>query len=133
MVQVYVSVSNAIWWFMLVVALFWKIHFPLHSRSFEVSKKKKKYLHIGCGLAGLLFPLVPVIALMVGFAVKVKSSGGSFISGGLGFTHVRFPPIPCNGNDKAIIFYTVIFPIDLLLVVGITLTVLILWIVHKVS
>ena len=30
-----------------------------------------KFLHVGCGLAGLLIPLIPVIALMSGHTVKI--------------------------------------------------------------
>ena len=132
MVQAYSTLAVSLWWFMLAAALFWKIRFPHHSRSFQ-NTNKMACLHIGCGLAGLLIPLVPVIALMSGYAVRIKSSGESFISGGLGFTNVRFPPQPCNGNNKAIVFYSIILPTNLLLAIGITLTILILWIIHKVS
>lgn len=117
---------------MLAAALFWKIVFPLHSRYFKATAKWT-YLHIGCALVGVLVPLIPVISLMSGYAVRVKKSGGSFVSGGLGFTSVRFPPQPCNGNDKAIVFYTNILPTNIFLAVGITLTLFIFRAVHNVS
>ena len=133
MIQVYSTVSVSLWWFMLAAALFWKIWFPLHARSFQLTRKIK-YLHFGCALLGIFIPVIPVISFMIRFAVQVKSSDElSFQAGGLGFASVRFPPLPCNGNDKALIFYSVIFPTDILLAAGITLTVLIFWIVHKVS
>ena len=92
-----------------------------------------KFLHIGCGLAGLFIPLIPVIALMSGHAVKIKSSGGNFISSGLGFTSVRFPPQPCNGNNHVIVYYSLVLPTNILLAIGITLIILVFRIIHEVS
>lgn len=133
MVQVYSTLSVALWWFMLTAALFWKIWFPFSAKMCE-TKRKVKYIHIGCALAGLLIPFTPVIALMANFAQRVKSDPSTdFVSGGLGFTSVRFPPLPCNGNSKIIVFYTNILPSNLILAAGITLILLIFWLVHRVS
>ena len=125
----YSTLSGSLWWFMLATTLFWKIQFPFHSRSFQTTNKMK-YLHIGCCLAGLLIPLIPVIALMSGYGVRITSSGRSF---GLGFTYVRFPPLPCNGNNHVILYYSLVLPTNILLAIGITFIILILRIVHKVS
>ncbi len=133
MVQVYSTLSVSLWWIMLTAALFWKIWFPFNAKMLE-AKHQVKYIHIGCGLAGLLIPFIPVIAHMASFAQQVKSDPSiDFISGGLGFNFLRFPPVPCYGNSKAIALYTNIFPSDLILAVGITLILLIFWLVHKVS
>ncbi len=133
MVQVYCILSGALWWFMLTAALFWKIWFPFNAKMRE-TKHQIKYIHIGCGLAGLLIPFIPVIAHMASFAQRVQSDPSTdFISGGLGFTFVRFPPLPCNGRSKNISFYAIILPTNIMLAVGITLILLIFWLVHRVS
>ncbi|ORU95081.1 MAG: hypothetical protein A6F71_10480 [Cycloclasticus sp. symbiont of Poecilosclerida sp. M] len=135
MVQVYSTLSVALWWFMLTAALFWKIWFPINARLRE-TKHHIKYIHIVSVLIGALTPLIPVIALMSRFADNVNTdttSNTTFLQGGLGFASVRFPPVPCNGNSKVIIFYTNILPADILLATGITFIVLIFWTVHKVS
>ena len=131
----YSTLSVGLWWFILTVALFWKVWFPFHAKSYEV-KHKNKYIHITCAILGLLIPLVPIIALMCSFAVQLESAespGTDFVSGGMGFSTVRFPPLPCNGNNKSVVFYTIILPTNILLASGITLTILIFWLVHKVS
>lgn len=135
MAQVYSTLSVALWWFMLVAALFWKIWFPFNAKIHEV-KLHVKYIHIGCVIIGVMIPFIPIIALMSGFAESLKSDNPlnrTFISGGLGFVGVRFPPISCNGYDKVIIFYAIILPTNIILTSGITLTILIFWLVHKVS
>ena len=133
MVQVYGATSADLWWFMLTAALFWKIWFPLDAKMRE-AKHQVKYIHLGCGLAGLLIPFIPVIANMASFAQRAKSDPSiDFVSGGLGFTSIRSPPLTCNGNSKAIVFYATILPSNLLLAAGTTLTLLIFWLVHRVS
>ena len=135
MVQVYTTLAAAVWWLMLTVALFWKIWFPFNARH-QQSKGQIKYIHLGCGLTGLLVPLIPVIAHVSAYAAEFNSKPSnnvSFVSGGLGFTSIRFPPVPCNGRSEEIIFYTNILPADIMLGIGITLITLIFWMVHKVS
>ncbi len=55
------------------------------------------------------------------------------MAGGMGFGYVRFPPMPCNGRNVAILYYSLVLPTNLILGVGITLTILVLWRVHIVS
>ena len=133
MVQVYSTLAAAIWWFMLTISLFWKLWFPFNARRRE-SKHQIKYIHISCILIGILVPFIPIIALMSNYSIQLKSnpSNTTFVSGGLGFASVRSPPVPCNGNSKEVIFYTNILPADIMLAVGITLIILIFWLVHKV-
>jgi hypothetical protein len=133
MVQVYSIISLTVWWIMLTATLFWKIWFPFNAKMRE-AKHQIKYIHIGCGLAGLLIPFIPVIAHMTSFAEQAKSDPSiDFVSGGLGFTLVKFPPIPCIGNNKSITFYTIILPSTIVLGIGITLILLVFWLVHRVS
>ena len=133
MVQSYSTLSVALWWFMLTAALFWKIWFPFNAKNLQ-AKHQIKYIHIACGLAGFFIPFIPVIAHMANFARQARSDPATdFVSGGLGFTFVRFPPLPCNGRDVDIVFYTNIFPADVILTIGITLILLVFWLVHRVS
>ena len=134
MVQVYSTLASAIWWFMLTISLFWKLWFPFNARLRE-SKRQIKYIHLGCVLIGVLVPLIPIIGLMSDFAARVNSSTSNltFVDGGMGFTSIRFPPVPCNGNSKALVFYTNILPTNIILAVGINIIILIFWLVHKVS
>ena len=117
---------------MLVLILFWKIYFPLHSRSYQASNKMK-YIHLGIVVLGVLLPFISVVAIMSEFAVRVKSTDGDFVSGGLGFIVPRFPPIPCHGRSKNVVFYSHILLLYVLLSTGITFTFLIMWRIHKVS
>ena len=125
----------AIWWLMLTAAIFWKVWFPIHARSFEL-RHKVKYVHLVCGIVGFLLPFIPLIAIMSKFSVDLKSQDPpkpSFWKGGLGFNQVRFPPVPCVTTDKNTLFYSVILPSDIILATGITLIILIFWLVHKVQ
>lgn len=134
MVQTYCTLAAGIWWLMLTISLFWKLWFPFNARLRE-SKHQIKYIHLGCVLIGVLVPFIPIIALMSGYAVKVQSdpSNVTFVSGGMGFSSIRSPPIPCNGNSKVIVFYSNIFPTNIMLAIGINFIMLIFWLVHKVS
>ena len=133
MVQVYSTLSLALWWFMLAAALSWKIWFPIKAKMFE-KNGRDKLIHISCALAGFLIPFIPIIAHMATFAKTANSDPNlSFLSGGLGFAFVRYPPLPCNGLNVEVVFYTNIFPADIILTAGITLILLMLLRVHRVS
>ena len=135
MVQVYTTLAAAVWWLMLTVALFWKFWFPFDARERKYNDQIK-YIHLASGVTGLLVPLIPVIAHISGHAAKFNSNPSnnvSFVSSGMGFRSVRFPPIPCHGGSDDIIFYSNILPADIMLGIGITLITLIFWLVHKVS
>ena len=130
-VQVYTFPSLALWWLMVTVTLFWKICFPLDLQIRE-AKKQTKYIHLGFSLVGLLVPLIPVIAVLAHFRVQ-NPSLSDFVSGGLGFNSVRSPPLACNTASVNLIFYTTILPITFILAVGLTLVLLIFWLIHRVS
>ena len=134
MVFTYTLMQLTVWWLLHTTFLFWKIQFPFHSRSFEVTHRIK-YIHIVCIIVGFLFPLVPIVTSMADFAVDLKSSNSSqsFVDGGMGFTITRFPPILCTGSDRDAVFYSVVFPINLALAIGCTLLICTLWTIHKVS
>ena len=133
----YTTLQWILWWMFHTTALLWIIKFPLHSRSFETAHRVK-YIHIGCVVAGLILPLIPIITSMVTFAVKLesdeirKSRGITFASGGMGYSLAQFPPIFC-GTSKNAVFYAVALPIYLIVMYGITVLIFLFYSIHKVS
>lgn len=122
-------------WLFHTVTLFWKVAFPFHARSFDVTRRTK-YIHIACVIAGILIPLIPIIASVATSAVDFKSGPStniSFLDGGLGFRVTRFPPILCTGSDRDVVFYSVVLPLDISLTIGCSLLIIMFWIIHKVS
>lgn len=130
MAQVYGFLSIALWWLLVTTTLFWKVWFPLDAKTRE-AKKQIKYIHLGFGLVGLLVPIIPVITVIARFAKE--NPGTDLVSGGLGFNIPRFPPLPCNAGDVDIIFYTSVLPSIVILAIGLTLILLIFWLLHRVS
>ena len=134
----YILFQMGFWWLLHVVMLFWKIIFPFHSRSYEVSGKMK-LVHIAGVTAGLILPLSTIVTSMAKFAAKVHKSTGNgtsstelFLSGGLGYTNPRFPPILCTGSDGDAVFYSTVLPLDLALAMGCTMLLIIFLHVHRV-
>ena len=138
MVYVYMLVQTSIWWLIHTTALFWKIQFPFHARSFQMSHRIK-YIYAACIIAGIIIPVLPIVASMADFAVAVSSNTGlqsrniTFLSGGLGYGQIRFPPILCSGNNNNVVYYTSIFPINIMVIIGLTELILLFWTIHKVS
>ena len=137
-VLLYCLLQVSIWWLFHTSALLWKVKFPFHARSFQKSGKVK-YIHITCVWIGILIPLIPVIANMVGFAHEVQSNPDlqernvTFASGGLGFVIIRFPPVLCYGYNGSLTFYASVLPIIIVLFIGLTELVFLLALIHKVS
>ena len=100
----YTLVQLTTWGFFHVIALFWRIRFPFHARSFETAHGFK-YLHITVVILGVLLPLIPSIIMMAtgGFAIR------------------SFPPVVGLARDLPVTFYSVILPIILIVKIGISL------------
>ena len=110
------------WWFCHVVSLFWGIQFPFHFRSFKIAHRVK-YIHIPMMIVGLVLPALPVI---VAFSAGEPSRRGFGLS--------TFPPTNCDSLQSApATFYSLVLPVNLILVTGIPLLVIIFWIIHKVN
>ena len=126
------------WWLLHTSLLFWKVVFPFHSRSYDVSGRMK-HVHIAGVTVGLILPLSTIGTSMAKFAVNVQKSTSNetssmelFLSGGLGYTNARFPPILCSGSDRYAVFYSTVLPLDLALATGGTMLLIIFLQVHKV-
>ena len=107
-----------VWWFCHEVALFWTIRFPIHAKTF-VTSHRVKYVHITMVVVGLALPTLPVI-------VTLTTGDPS------GFGMTRFPPILCTGLQNDSTFYSLVLPINILMMVGIPLLIIIFWTIHKV-
>ena len=130
MVFYYILLQLATFWICHVIALFWKIRFPFHARSFQMTHRTK-YVHIASAAIGVLFPIIPVIATMAQSA-RGKSSAET-VKAGLGFGITRFPPLLCTGMHGDTTFYSLILPIIVILMIGMTILITIFWIIHRVS
>ena len=62
-----------------------------------------------------------------------STSNISFWSGGAGFQPLSYPGFLCSGSDNTVFYYTVILPLNLMMIFGVTLDVLIIWLITKVS
>ena len=126
----YSLLQLAVFWFCHVLALFWKIRFPFHSRSFQMAHRVK-YIHIAAVALGILVPFIPIIATMSQYAHKRSSVEAA--TGGLGFGITRFPPLLCTGRHADTTFYSLILPLLVILMIGMTILLIIFWIIHRVS
>ena len=77
---------------------------------------KLKYIYIAATVLSFVLPLAFVIVTMAEFAVKVKNDpllvedNATFISGGLGYVNVQFPPITtCFQGSLQVTFFTFVF------------------------
>ena len=115
-VYYYTLLQLSLWWFCHVASLFWKVVFPFHSKIYEKSHRIK-YIHAGIVLLAILVPFVPVAA--------------SMITGG--FTIATLPPLLCASKSADVAFYALVFPISILMAIGIVMLLVVLWTIRKVS
>ena len=135
----YIIFQLAVWWILHILVLFWMVFFPFQSQRYRTSRKLK-YIHAVCFIIGLLLPLTTVIASMSEFGVQSRNNAENgtsatdlFLSGGLGYSSMRFPPILCGPSDGNVAFYSLILPLDIIQAVGTTALLFVLWRVHRVS
>lgn len=92
---------------------------------------KVKYVHIAAVAMGILVPFIPIIATMSQHAHERSPLEAA--TGGLGFSITRFPPILCTGIHGDTTFYSLILPILVILMIGMTFLLAIFWMIHRVS
>ncbi len=109
--------------------MYWKLQFPFHARNFAIDGKMK-YIHITCVIAIILLSSVPVISIIL--VDWRQRQNGENVMGTLGFGITRFQPITCTAMNRNSLYYSLVLPINLMVPVGVTLLILILWIIHKV-
>ena len=126
-----------LWWIFHTTTLLLTVFWPFRAQAFKKSSKLK-YVYIACIVAGISIPLVPVIAAMADFAVRVKTDetliamNVTFVSGGLGFASGRFPPHLCGPSSSDIAFFAGALPVNIIVIIGVMELILIFWEIHKV-
>ena len=130
MVIHYSTLQISIWWIMNVLILLWRVYFPIKARALN-STKYQRVPHVICVLVALLLPLIPAVTPIIGNAITERQSNQS-VPGTLGYGFILIPPVACIGLDANIVFYTLILPVLLFLMVGTISLVLVIWKIHKV-
>ena len=135
----YFIFQAAFWWLFHMSVLFWKVFFPFHAHRFGVSGKYK-YIHVVCLIIGIFLPMSTVITSMSEFGVESRNKADNitsaidlFVSGGLGYANMRFPPVLCRPSDGEVAFYSLILPLAIIQAIGSTMLILLLWRIHRVS
>lgn len=116
----YFIFQMSVWWFCHVVSLFWGIQFPFHAKSFKTAHRLK-YIHIPMVIVGLVLPTLP--------GIVASTAGDPTVRG---FRIATFPPIRCGSLQKDIVIYSLVLPVNLIVVTGISLLIIIFWVIHKV-
>jgi len=131
----YASFQLCLWWVLHVLTLLIQIVFPLHAIVFKKSRNKK-FIHGTFVTIGVTLPLVPILTSVIHSAVEFHKNPNnltSFWSGGLGYGFIRFPPILCYERDRDILFYSFTLPIDVMVAIGCSMLLTIVWSLHRVS
>ena len=111
----YVFWQVTIWWLCHIIAMFWGLWFPFQAHKFDATGKTK-YLHLAAILSALFLPGIPIVIAL--------STGG--------YDYLNFPPANCGGVHPDGLFYGLIFPFATMIIVGLSLLLLIFWIICKV-
>ena len=126
----YAILQINIWWVLHAVSLFASVAFPYRFRALKNSSKVT-YVHIGCVIAGLIIPIIPVIAPMIDDAIK--RGRGEAVIGTLGYIPANSPPLLSYGVDGDVVFFSSILPSIILVEIGVVILILTIWYIHKVN
>ena len=70
---------------------------------------------------------------LIGFIAPIPGVVFAIVREDLQYTVSDFPPILCIPKSRLLWFYSAMLPMDILFGVGISLLILILWLLHKVN
>ena len=116
----YFIFQMSVWGFCHIVSLFGGIQFPFHAKSFKTARCLK-YIHIPMVIVGLVLPILP--------GIVASTAGDPTVRG---FRITTFSPIRCGSLQKDIVIYSLVLPVNLIVVTGISLLIIIFWVIHKV-
>ncbi|XP_019850175.1 PREDICTED: uncharacterized protein LOC109580971 [Amphimedon queenslandica] len=111
----YFFLNMTLWWFFHVMSIFYKIMFPVFAKT---HKDKDKFIHIVLLILGVTFP-VPGVLL----ALLVKDWGSYAL-----YSMPTYFCVPRNSNLR---YYSLIFPLNILLAIGVCCLVLVFWRLQK--
>ena len=97
-------------WLSQTYIFLWAIRWPLHFQSYKATNKMK-YVHITVAAITLTVPAI--VALI------------SYFAGGYGISNLSI--YTCSARDVETTFYAVIVPIDIIIILGISQIVIIIW------
>ena len=131
MLHHYTVLQISIWWIINVSILLWRVYFPIKARALD-STKRLRVFHVTCVLVALLLPLIPAITPIIRNAITEKQSDQP-VPGTLGYGSLFPSRDICSGVDPNILFYMLILPTLLFLLVGTISLILVIWKIHKVT
>ena len=106
---------------------------------YDLSHGKTKCIYITCVIVAILLPLVPIIITILAFVEdSQKQSVNSlskpmFPSEGLGYSSSRFPPFICFAKNGYVFVYFQIVLCGSIIALGLTLLLVIFWVLHKLK
>ena len=68
----------------------------------------------------------------VGILLPVPVIVAGFAQDSLPFTMVRFPPVTCSVRDQTLDYFSLNFPLNIIMMLGFSLLLPVIWTVHKV-
>ena len=125
MVSSYIPLQVNFFWVSHMIVLFWTVLFPLKANTTE-TKKRFRIVHAFIIIVGLVAPSAPVIGIIVDDVIANRQLGK------LGFGIASFPPILCVGLNTFIVFHLVILPSIILMMIGTSCLVLMIFTIHRV-
>ena len=108
----YVVLLVTLLWLSHILMLFWGVMWPWHHQAYQNSGRMK-YIHLTIVAASLLLPIISILAcqLSEGFGLDILSY------------------YKCAGQGPKDSFYAVIVPLDIIIIIGTSVLVYIIWII----
>ena len=113
-VHTYGLVQAALWVTFHALGLCWGIVFPFHYRRFK-TEGRIKYIHVTTVVLAFVLPAIPALLHLI--------EGYSIAPGSFGI---------CFGRNKAIVYFTMILPMSILLATTTSVLVILFWKIFKV-
>ena len=108
---------------LLLNFIFWLAHITYLSvmlvspRAKSIMKRKKQtIIHISIVVVGIFISALGPIITLAGFD----------------YIPSRLPPVYCSANNFDVLFYTFVFPLQIIMTIGVSLLIMLFWMTHKV-
>lgn len=108
----FVIFNTALLWSFHVSVVFWSLMLPVHYRR---HRRYQMYIHIALVAASILIPIPGIIAGLVGE----------------GYAPNKFPPLLCGSYNADVMYYSCLFPVNIIIAIGLAMITTMFWKVHK--
>ena len=81
-----------------------------------MKRKKQTIIHISIIVVGIFISALGPIITLAGFD----------------YIPLRLPPVDCMANNFDVLFYTFVFPLQIIMTIGVSLLLMLFWMTHKV-